>query len=108
MGTRKWSEIKALSKATDADRAEARAELEAEIRSAGGPRSIQQILDQQDELASKIEAFAWFFGDLETELMQQNVVLLHLEHLLEHDPSLVFTIDLAPGQEAERPEPGTD
>ncbi len=57
MGTRKWSEIKALSKATDADRAEARAELEAEIRSAGGPRSIQQILDQQDELASKIEAF---------------------------------------------------
>ena len=33
MGTKKWSEIKKLSKATDADRAEARAELEEEIRS---------------------------------------------------------------------------
>ena len=33
MGTKKWSEIKKLSKATDADRAEARAELEEEILS---------------------------------------------------------------------------
>ena len=32
MGTKKWAEIKKLSKATDADRAEARAELEEEIR----------------------------------------------------------------------------
>ncbi len=24
----------------------------------------------------------WFFGDLETELTQENVVLLHLEHLV--------------------------
>ena len=31
MGTKKWSEIKKLSKATEADRAEARAALEAEI-----------------------------------------------------------------------------
>ena len=31
MATRKWAEIKKLSKATEADRAEARAELEAEI-----------------------------------------------------------------------------
>lgn len=57
MGTKKWSEIKALSKATDADRAEARAELEAEIRSAGGSRTIQQILDQQDGLADRLETF---------------------------------------------------
>ena len=33
MTTKKWSEIKKLSKSTDADRAEARAELEEEIRS---------------------------------------------------------------------------
>lgn len=31
MGAKKWSEIKKRSKATDADRAEAREELEAEI-----------------------------------------------------------------------------
>lgn len=57
MGTKKWSEIKKLSKATDADRAEARAELEAENRSASGPWTIQQILDRQDELADRFEAF---------------------------------------------------
>lgn len=33
MGTKKWSEIKTLSKANVADRAEARAELKSEIRS---------------------------------------------------------------------------
>ena len=33
MGTKKWSEIKTLSKATIADRAEARAELDEEIHS---------------------------------------------------------------------------
>lgn len=33
MGTKKWSEIKKLSMATEADRAEARAELDEEIRS---------------------------------------------------------------------------
>lgn len=33
MGTKEWAEIKKFSKATDADRAEARAELEEEIRS---------------------------------------------------------------------------
>ena len=41
MGTQKWSEITKLSKATEADRAEARAELKAEL---GGfvppPRTI--------------------------------------------------------------------
>ena len=37
MGTKKWSEIKTLSKATVADRAEARAELEEEIRSYCAP-----------------------------------------------------------------------
>lgn len=57
MGTKKWSEIKKLSKATEADRSEARAELEIEIRRAPGPWTIQQILDRQDELADKCEAF---------------------------------------------------
>ena len=33
MGTKKWAEIKKFSRATDTDRAEARAELEEEIRS---------------------------------------------------------------------------
>lgn len=46
MGTKKWSEIKKLSKATEADRAEARAELEAEIRNASGCWTIQQIADE--------------------------------------------------------------
>ena len=40
MGAKKWSEIKKLSKATEADRDEARAELEGEIRIAGGPWTI--------------------------------------------------------------------
>lgn len=57
MGTKKWSEIKKMSKATDADRAEARAELEAEVHRSGGGRAIQQLLDQQDELVAKFEAF---------------------------------------------------
>jgi hypothetical protein len=39
MGTKKWSEIKKLSKATEADRAEARAELEAEIGGASDQES---------------------------------------------------------------------
>lgn len=56
MGTKKWSDIKKLSKATKADRADARAELEAEIRSASGPCTIQQIRDRQDELADRFEA----------------------------------------------------
>lgn len=56
MGTKKWSEIKKLSKATETDRAEARAELEAELRTGGG-RKIQELLDRQDELAAKFEAF---------------------------------------------------
>ena len=56
MGTKKWSEIKKLSKTTEADRAEARAELEAEIRSAGGPWTIQQIHDRQEELADRFAA----------------------------------------------------
>ena len=59
MGTKKWSEIKKLSKATEADRAEARSELEAEL---GGevlaqPRSVEWILDHADELARRFEDF---------------------------------------------------
>ena len=58
MATRKWAEIKKFSKATEADRAKARAELEAEI---GRPitfrRTVQQILEQQDELAKRFEEF---------------------------------------------------
>ena len=58
MGTQEWSEIKKLSKATEADRAEARAELKAEL---GGfvppPRTIQWVLDHADELARRFEEF---------------------------------------------------
>ena len=58
MATRKWAEIKKLSKATEADRAEARAELEAEI---GHPvtagRTVRQLLEQQDEFAKRFEEF---------------------------------------------------
>ena len=50
----------------------------------------------------------WFFGDLETRPTPENVVLLHVEYLLEHDPSIVETIDLAPWREAERQEPAMD
>jgi hypothetical protein len=58
MGTKKWAEIKKLSKATDADRAEARAELEAELGDVPQPqpRTIQWILDHADELAARCEA----------------------------------------------------
>ena len=56
MATRKWAEIKKLSKATEADRAEARAELEAEIgRPITAGRTVKQILEQQDELAKLFE-----------------------------------------------------
>ncbi len=58
MGTQKWAEIKKLSKATEVDRAEARAELKAEL---GGfvspPRTIQWVLDHADELARRFEEF---------------------------------------------------
>jgi hypothetical protein len=57
MGTKKWSEIKKLSKATETDRAEARAELEAEIGRANGGWTIQEVLDRQVELADRYEAF---------------------------------------------------
>lgn len=59
MGTQKWSEIKKLSKATEADRAEARAELEAELGGAvpQPPRTIQWVLDHADELAKRFEDF---------------------------------------------------
>lgn len=50
MGTKKWSEIKKLSKATESDRAEARAELEAEIRDASGASTIRQIAEEQGAL----------------------------------------------------------
>lgn len=58
MATRKWAEIKKLSKATEQDRAEARAELEVEIgRPITAGRTVQQILEQQDELAKRFEEF---------------------------------------------------
>ena len=43
MGVRKWSEIKALSKATDADRAAARAELADELRHT----RVDEVADEQ-------------------------------------------------------------
>ncbi len=54
MGTKKWSEIKKLSKATDADRAEDRAESEDEIRSysLAGLRRHQSITTQEDLAAA--------------------------------------------------------
>ncbi len=57
MGTRKWSEIKKLSTATEADRAEARAELEAELGGAvpQPPRTIQWMLDHADKVAQRFE-----------------------------------------------------
>ena len=46
MATRKWAEIKKLSKATEQDRAEARAELEEEIgRPITTGRTVQQVLE---------------------------------------------------------------
>jgi hypothetical protein len=59
MGTKKWSEIKRKSKATAADRAEARAELEAELRSANPSphRTIEEILDNAEALADWFEKF---------------------------------------------------
>ena len=56
MSTKKWSEIKKLSRATEPDRAEAKAELEVELRCAGGPWAFQDVLDRQDELADMFEA----------------------------------------------------
>jgi hypothetical protein len=59
MGMQKWSEIKKLSKATEVDRAEARAELEAELGDAvlRPPRTIQWVLDHADALAKRFEDF---------------------------------------------------
>jgi hypothetical protein len=54
MGTKKWSEIKKLSKATEADRAEARAELEDEHSSQGEDCDVTRIeftLPWKDQLA---------------------------------------------------------
>ncbi len=51
MGTQKWSKIKKLGKATEEDRAEARAELEAEIGGAVPPPPRTMVLDHADERA---------------------------------------------------------
>ena len=54
MGTKKWSEIKKLSKATEADRAEARAELEDELSFQGEDCDVTRIeftLPWKDQLA---------------------------------------------------------
>ena len=55
MGFRKWSEIKSLSKATDADRAAARSELADELRSAlttASPRRVDVEIPWRGALAS--------------------------------------------------------
>ena len=54
MGTKKWSEIKKLSKATDADRAEARAELDEEIRSYSLAELRRHLSITQEDLAAAL------------------------------------------------------
>ena len=55
MGTKKWSEIKTLSKATVADRAEARAELDEEIRDYCTPDLLGHPQTAQPEIGSQID-----------------------------------------------------
>ena len=54
IGTKKWSEIKKLSKATDADRAQARAELEEEIRSYSLAELRRHLSITQEGLAAAL------------------------------------------------------
>ena len=54
MGTKKWAEIKKLSKATDADRAEARAELEEEIRRYSLAELRRDLSIAQEDLAAAL------------------------------------------------------
>jgi transcriptional regulator with XRE-family HTH domain len=54
MGTKKWSEIKKLSKATNADSAEARAELEEEIRSYSLAELRRHLSITQEDLAAAL------------------------------------------------------
>jgi transcriptional regulator with XRE-family HTH domain len=52
MGTKKWSEIKKLTKATDEDRAEAHAELNEEIRSYSLAELRRHLSITQEDLAA--------------------------------------------------------
>jgi transcriptional regulator with XRE-family HTH domain len=54
MGTKKWSEIKKLSKATDEDRSEARAELNEEIRSYSLAELRRHLSITQEDLAAAL------------------------------------------------------
>ena len=55
MGTKKWSEIKTLSKANVADRAEARAELDEEIRSYCAPEVCSHPPTSQPDIGTQID-----------------------------------------------------
>jgi transcriptional regulator with XRE-family HTH domain len=55
MGTKKWSEIKKVSKATEADRAEARAELQEEIRSYSLAELRRHLSITQEDLAAALQ-----------------------------------------------------
>lgn len=54
MGTKKWSEIKKMSKATDEDRAAARAELGDEIRSFSLAELRRHLSITQEDLAAAL------------------------------------------------------
>jgi transcriptional regulator with XRE-family HTH domain len=54
MGTKKWSEIKKLSKATAEDRAEARAEMDEEIRSYSLAELRRHLSITQEDLAAAL------------------------------------------------------
>ena len=56
MGTKKWSEIKKLGKATDIDRAEARAELAEEIRDCSRPELLGHTPTSQPDVATSVNA----------------------------------------------------
>ena len=58
MATRQWSVIKKVSKATEGDRTEACVELDvATGRPITSGRTVQQIFEQQHELAKRFEEF---------------------------------------------------
>ena len=54
MGTKKWSEIKQLSKSTEADRAEARTELDEELRAYSLAELRRHLSITQEDLAAAL------------------------------------------------------
>ena len=56
MGTKKWSDIKKFGKATDLDRAEARAELAEEIRSYSRSELLGHTPTSQPDVATSVNA----------------------------------------------------